>query len=77
MLFLVFPYLRGVLDNLCYVTNSDVCFSCKLLFFVVGFFMSKRKKLGRKASRKLFSRTAQYVHPKNVHNSPMRGGFRL
>jgi hypothetical protein len=39
--------------------------------------MSKRHKMTRKSSRKLFSRTAQYVHPKNVHSSPMRGGFRL
>jgi len=37
----------------------------------------KRCRMSRKASRKLFSRTAQYVHPKNVHNAPMRGGFRL
>lgn len=39
--------------------------------------MSKRRKLSRNESRKMFSRVAQYVHPKNVHNSPMRGGFRL
>lgn len=37
----------------------------------------RRKRMGRKASRKLFSRTAQYIHPKNVHRAPMRGGFRL
>lgn len=37
----------------------------------------KRHKMSRKASRKLFTRTAQYVHPKNVHSMPMRGGFRL
>lgn len=39
--------------------------------------MSKRHKMSRGASRKLFTRTAQYVHPKNVHSTPMRGGFRL
>lgn len=39
--------------------------------------MAKRSKMSRKSSRKLFSRTAQYVHPKNVHSAPMRGGFRL
>lgn len=39
--------------------------------------MYKRRKMSRGSSRKLFSKTAQYIHPKNVHNSPMRGGFRL
>lgn len=39
--------------------------------------MSKRYKMSKKSSKKLFSRTAQYVHPKNVHATPMRGGFRL
>nr|QJB19799.1 MAG: hypothetical protein [Microvirus sp.] len=39
--------------------------------------MSKRHKMSRKSSRRLFSRTAQYIHPKNVHAAPMRGGFRL
>lgn len=39
--------------------------------------MSKRHRMSRKSSRKLFSKTASYVHPKNVHNSPMRGGIRL
>lgn len=39
--------------------------------------MSRRKKLSKKHSKRLFSKTAQYVHPKNVHSSPMRGGFRL
>jgi len=37
----------------------------------------KRKKMSKKASRKSFSKTAQYIHPKNVHRDPMRGGFRL
>lgn len=37
----------------------------------------KRHRMKKKASRKLFRRTAQYVHPKNVHAQPMRGGIRL
>lgn len=39
--------------------------------------MRSRCKMTRKGSRKLFSRTAQYIHPKNIHRQPMRGGFRL
>lgn len=39
--------------------------------------MKRRHKVSKKKSRKLFSRTAQYVHPKNVHAAPMRGGYRL
>lgn len=39
--------------------------------------MSKRRKLSKSSSRKMFTKVAQYVHPKNVHNVPMRGGFRL
>ncbi|QXP08094.1 MAG: hypothetical protein [Arizlama microvirus] len=38
---------------------------------------SNRRKMSKKKSRKLFSSTAQYVHPVNVHATPMRGGFRL
>lgn len=37
----------------------------------------KRKKMGRKKSKRLFSKTAQHVHAKNIHSSPMRGGFRI
>lgn len=37
----------------------------------------KRQRLNRKKSKKLFSKTAQYVNPKNIHNAPMRGGFRI
>lgn len=37
----------------------------------------KRRKMSRKGSKKYFSKTAQYVHPKNVHRKPMRGGIRL
>jgi hypothetical protein len=37
----------------------------------------RRVKLSKRSSRRLFSRTAQYVHPRNIHRSPMRGGFRI
>jgi len=37
----------------------------------------KGYKLSKGHSRKLFSRTAQWVHPLNVHRQPMRGGFRI
>jgi len=36
-----------------------------------------RHKMSRRGSRKLFSRTAQWVHPLNIHRAPMRGGFRI
>lgn len=36
-----------------------------------------RKKLSRKGSKKLFSKTAKRVHPKNARGRPMRGGIRL
>lgn len=38
--------------------------------------MAKRHKMPARSSQKLFSRTAQKVHPKNV-TMPMRGGIRL
>jgi hypothetical protein len=37
----------------------------------------KRRKMSRRSSKKNFARGAQYVHAKNVHRVPMRGGFRL
>lgn len=39
----------------------------------------KRRRMGKKASKKLFTKTAQKVHPKNhVHaRGQMRGGIRL
>ena len=37
----------------------------------------RRKTLSDKKSRKLFTRTASKVHPKNVAARPMRGGIRL
>lgn len=37
----------------------------------------RRRKLSRRHSKRLFSRVAQYIHPRNIHSEPMRGGFRL
>ena len=39
--------------------------------------MRKRKKMGRKKSRKLFTKTAKRVHKKNAGLVVMRGGIRL
>jgi hypothetical protein len=35
------------------------------------------KKIPKKKSKKLFTNTAQSVHPKNTSIKPMRGGIRL
>lgn len=37
----------------------------------------RRKKLRKRVSRKLFSRTAKRVRKKNYRAKPMRGGIRL
>jgi len=37
----------------------------------------RRAKLPAKKSKKLFSRTALRVNPKNTNAAPMRGGIRL
>lgn len=41
--------------------------------------MSKRAKMNRHHSRKVFTKGAQRVHPKNAmgQGGPMRGGIRL
>lgn len=39
--------------------------------------MKHRKKLAKKYSRKLFTKTAKRVHPRNNRPSSMRGGYRL
>lgn len=39
--------------------------------------MRRRSRISRGKSKRLFSRTAQYIHPKNIHRAPMRGGFRI
>lgn len=36
-----------------------------------------RKKLSRKGSKRLFTKTAKKVHKKNVLSKPMRGGIRM
>lgn len=38
--------------------------------------MSRRRRLSRRGSRRLFTKTAQKIHKKNVM-SVMRGGVRL
>lgn len=48
-----------------------------LLPFIWRIGIMKRQKMSRSKSRKLFTRTAQWVHPRNIHNTPMRGGFRI
>ena len=37
----------------------------------------KRKKLSPKHSKKMFSKGAAKVHPRNNRATPMRGGIRL
>lgn len=37
----------------------------------------KRRKMNRKKSRRLFSKTAGMTHKKNLGGNPMRGGIRL
>lgn len=39
--------------------------------------MSKRSRMNRRSSEKMFTRTAKKVHPKNNMANPMRGGIRL
>ena len=40
--------------------------------------MARRSRIRNKGrDRRVFSRTASGVHPKNVSNAPMRGGIRL
>lgn len=41
-------------------------------------FKGRRRKMSRKGSKKLFSRTASRTHKKNIPFArPMRGGIRL
>lgn len=37
----------------------------------------KRRRLSRRHSRKLFTKTARRTHKRNVHSHPMRGGIRF
>lgn len=39
--------------------------------------MAFRRKMNRRSSKKLFSRTADRTNRKNVDPRPMRGGIRL
>jgi len=39
--------------------------------------MAYRKKMKKRKSKKLFSKTASRTHKKNIRNRPMRGGIRL
>lgn len=39
--------------------------------------MSRRHRISRRASKRLFSRTASRTRAKNLRASPMRGGFRI
>ena len=39
--------------------------------------MKKRKAMSRRHSKKLFRKTAQKIHKRNVSTNPMRGGIRL
>ena len=39
--------------------------------------MRKRQKMKRRASKKLFTKTARRVHNRNATGRPMRGGIRL
>jgi hypothetical protein len=53
------------------------------LFFCLSFsfkkrgFIMRRHKLGRKHSRKMFTKYAKKVSRRNVHATPMRGGIRF
>lgn len=37
----------------------------------------KRKRIGRRKSKKMFSKTARRVHKRNLPRNPMRGGHRM
>lgn len=39
--------------------------------------MVKRKRLSRRANKRLFSRTARKVHKKNLYRHVARGGIRF
>jgi hypothetical protein len=40
-------------------------------------FVMRRSRVSKRKSRKLFSRTARSVHPRNIASAPMRGGIRM
>lgn len=39
--------------------------------------MAKRSRMGKRSSRKLFTKTASMTNSRNVHTHVMRGGIRL
>nr|QJB20558.1 MAG: hypothetical protein [Microvirus sp.] len=39
--------------------------------------MAKRFKLPKSSSKRLFTKTAEKVQPRNFQGTPMRGGIRL
>lgn len=39
--------------------------------------MRKRKKISKKRSKSLFSKTASRTNKKNITHNPMRGGIRM
>lgn len=39
--------------------------------------MSKRSRVSRKRSKRMFSRGAKRTHKRNLRQRPMRGGFRI
>ena len=39
--------------------------------------MRRRRKMKRRASKRLFTKTAKRVHKRNATGRPMRGGIRL
>ena len=48
-----------------------------LRFLKQVIYMQKRQKVSKRKSKKIFSRTADKTHRKNVQPVPMRGGFRI
>jgi len=55
---------------------QDVVIIIKGEYFMYGY-TKGRKSMSPKKGARQFKRVAQYVHPLNVHNAPMRGGFRI
>lgn len=39
--------------------------------------VAKRRRLSRRGSRRLFSKTARRSHSRNLRARPMRGGYRI
>lgn len=39
--------------------------------------MKHRRRLKKKHSKRLFTKTARKIHKRNLHAHPIRGGFRV